>query len=228
KLLPKPDAIVVISAHWETQGTWITGMQHPRTIHDFYGFPENLFQMQYPAPGHTELSQQIIQDISKPIIQPDNHAWGLDHGAWSVLCRMYPKANIPVVQLSLDMSQNATYHFELGKKLRFLRNQGVLIVGSGNVVHNLGKISWKPNAPAYDWALEFDHWVEKNAIERNFQAFVHEATKSEAGKLSIPTTEHYDPLLYILGASTESDTLTFDITGMQNASISMRSLRFGT
>lgn len=227
KTLPKPKAILMISAHWMTKGTWVTRMQNPKTIHDFYGFPKELFQVQYPAPGNPELADQIRGLITDPKIESDETEWGLDHGTWSVLRHLYPEAHIPVVQLSLDMTKPSEFHFELGQKLRSLRTQGILIMGSGNIVHNLQKISWESNATPFDWSIEFDEWVKKTAVERNFKALVSEATNTEIGRLSIPTFDHYFPLLYILGAANTTDELSFDIEGIQNGSISMRSLRFG-
>ncbi len=225
--LSHPRAILVISAHWMTKGTWVTHMSHPKTIHDFYGFPQKLFEVQYPAPGNPHLAETLRNLVDNPKIQADDHSWGLDHGTWSVLKHLYPDANIPVVQLSLDMTQPPEFHFNLGQKLQSLRSQGVLIVGSGNIVHNLRTIKWEENAQPYDWALEFDEWVHKKSIARDFKALVSEASQTPSGKLSIPTPDHYYPLLYILGSSQSKDELTFDIQGIQNASISMRSLRFG-
>lgn len=227
RVLPVPKVILMISAHWMTSGTWVTSMQHPNTIHDFYGFPQELFAVQYPAPGSPYLAKTLTSLVQDPVIGADGTEWGLDHGTWSVLKHMYPQAQIPVVQLSLDLSKPPEFHFELGKKLQVLREQGVLIMGSGNIVHNLRRISWQTDARPYDWAVEFDEWVKTQAIHRNFKALTNDVVKSEAGKLSIPTWEHYLPLLYILGAARDTDDLKFDIEDLQNASISMRSLRFG-
>ena len=226
--IPQPRAILMVSAHWMTRGTWVTHMQNPKTIHDFFGFPQELFDIQYPAPGSPEIAHNIAQQISHPAIHLDDNEWGLDHGTWSVLKHIYPKAHIPVIQLSLDMTQGPSYHFELGQKLKELRQQGILIMGSGNIVHNLKRISWEDQAPAFDWALEFDEWVKQKAEARDFNPLVLQATSTEAGRLSIPTPDHYYPLLYILGAADKKDSLYFDIEGMQNASISMRSFRFGS
>jgi len=223
----KPKAILMISAHWMTRGTWVTSMAQPKTIHDFYGFPEELFKVNYPAPGMPELALAVRQNISQPPISTDDHQWGLDHGTWSILKHIYPHADIPVVQLSLDMSQPASYHFELGKQLQFLRKQGVLIMGSGNIVHNLGEIEWDSTAKPYDWAIEFDEWMKKNLNDRNFKSIYSDYEKTSAGKLSVPTPDHFYPLMYVLGASNNTDTLKFDFEGFQNASISMRCMRFG-
>lgn len=222
--LPRPRAILVISAHWMTEGSWITEMPKPKTIHDFYGFPQELFQIQYPAPGSPEVAKLIRDTIVNPTIHPDTEAWGLDHGTWAVLRHMYPKADIPVLQLSLHMEQPPEYHIQLGRELSKLRDKGILILGSGNLVHNLRTIRWEPNAKPYDWALEFDEWIKQKLVNRDFSAVLNDFHKSQAGKLSIPTLEHYYPLHYILSASDEKDMLKFEYEEMQNGSISMRSL----
>lgn len=224
--LPQPRAILMVSAHWMTRGTWVTHMAHPKTIHDFHGFPQPLFDMKYPAPGSPDVADQIRQLVTTPKIHADDSEWGLDHGTWSVLKHMYPQANIPVVQLSLDMTQQPAFHFELGQKLKSLRDEGILIMGSGNIVHNLKRISWDENAKPYDWSIEFDEWVKVKALDRDFKSLVNSYLSTEAGRLSVPTPDHYYPLLYILGAADTKDSLFFDIEGLQNSAISMRSLRF--
>lgn len=226
KKIKTPTAILCISAHWLTHGTWITNMRNPKTIHDFYGFPQELFEVSYPAPGSPEAANLVCTEIKNPIIQKDNQDWGIDHGTWSMLLHMYPQANIPVLQLSIDINQDAMYHYKLGTKLARFREQGFLIIGSGNIVHNLKKISWDENAKPYDWAVEFDEWVKSNILSRNFETLYRDMTKSEAGKLSIPTADHYYPLLYALGAADKNDEIIFDFEGIQNASISMRCVRF--
>lgn len=226
KTLPQPKAILMISAHWMTKGTWVTHMKNPKTIHDFGGFPQELFNVQYPAKGFPELAKKIQTEILNPKIFLDDAEWGLDHGAWSVLKHIYPAANIPVVQLSLDMTKPASYHFELGQKLKFLRDENILIMASGNIVHNLGKIDWNENAPAPAWATEFDSWVKTQINSRQFTPLAFETPPSEAAKLSVPTAEHYLPLLYILGASSPTDKVQYINEGFQNASISMRSVMF--
>jgi 4,5-DOPA dioxygenase extradiol len=221
--LPRPKAVLCVSAHWMTEGTWITHIKNPKTIHDFYGFPEALFQVQYPAPSDPDLAKSIQAQIPDPKINLDSEMWGFDHGTWSVLRHLYPKADIPVLQLSLYMEQPPDYHFKIGEQLRKLREQGVLIIGSGNIVHNLRKISWDPHAQAFDWALEFDQWVKEKLEARDFKALIEKSTSFEAGKLSIPTNDHWYPIYYILGASDSQDKLHFEFEEMQNASISMRS-----
>lgn len=223
--LPRPRAILCISAHWMSKGSWVTAMARPKTIHDFGGFPQELFAIQYPAPGSPELAAEVRSLI--PTIQEDASEWGLDHGTWSVLRHLYPAADIPVVQLSLDMGEGPRSHFDLGKKLRPLRERGVLIMGSGNIVHNLRKISWSENAPVPAWASEFDEWAKERLDARDFHALVDDALQSEAGRLSVPTPDHYYPLLYALGAAEASDSVRHVTEGMQNASISMRSVQFG-
>lgn len=227
KELERPEAILVISAHWMTEGTWITHMDKPKTIHDFYGFPQPLFDVQYPAPGRPDIAQAIQKEISDPKIQLDHEAWGLDHGTWSVLRHMYPDADVPVMQLSIYMSQPPEYHVKLGQELAKLREKGVMILGSGNLVHNLRRIRWEKDAIPYEWAIEFDEWTKKKIQARDFKALQNEFLNTEAGKLSNPSLDHYYPLLYILGASDKKDELRFEYEEIQNASISMRSFSFG-
>ncbi|MGZ3696437.1 MAG: 4,5-DOPA-extradiol-dioxygenase [Bdellovibrionota bacterium] len=226
-LYPNPKAILCISAHWMTEGTWVTAMEKPKTIHDFYGFPPELFAVQYPAPGSPKLAEEISKLFSAPHLNLDKEIWGFDHGTWSVLRHMYPAANIPVLQLSLHMEQPAAYHYELGKELRALRDQGILIVGSGNIVHNLSKIRWGDEAEPYSWALKFDAWMKEQLEARNDNAIVSEYLDSEAGKLSVPTNEHYFPLLYSLGAAGENEMPKTEYEEIQNGSISMRTISFG-
>lgn len=225
--LPKPEAILCISAHWMTEGTWVTAMEQPKTIHDFYGFPQALFDVQYPAPGSPLLASSVQQLVQNPAVHADTQHWGLDHGTWSVLTHMYPAADIPVVQLSLDMRQKPAWHFELAKQLAELRQRGVLILGSGNIVHNLRQIRWEPDAKPHDWAQEFDHWVKTRLEQRDFKALYQNFLDSEAGRLSNPSLDHYYPLLYVLGASLPEDELEFVYEGIQNASLSMRSVKLG-
>lgn len=225
--IPRPRAILVVSAHWMTEGSWITEMEKPKTIHDFYGFPKELFDIQYPAPGSPEIAAFIRESTLDPKINSDRETWGLDHGTWSVLRHLYPKADIPVMQLSLYMAQPPEYHVKLGKELMRLRDHGVLILGSGNLVHNLRTIKWDPQAPAHDWAIEFDLWLKERLLQRDFRAVMNDFHKTAAGKLSVPTMDHYYPLHYILGASDSKDELKFEYEEMQNGSISMRSFSLG-
>jgi 4,5-DOPA dioxygenase extradiol len=210
-----------------TEGTWVTHMKNPRTIHDFFGFPDELFKVQYPAPGSPEIAELIQAAVVDPEIQTDDELWGLDHGTWAVLRHLFPEANVPVLQLSLNIAQPFSYHFDLGCKLKPLRDKGVLIVGSGNIVHNLRNIKWEDSAEPYDWAVEFDEWVKGRLLKGDHQALTNDVLTSKSGKLSIPTTEHYLPLLYTLGATGNEEPVRFEYEGVENGSISMRSLSYG-
>lgn len=223
--IPTPKAILAVSAHWMTRGTWITAMQAPKTIHDFYGFPEALFQVQYPAPGNPDLAKSISELIQVPKIEKDQDSWGLDHGTWAVLKHMYPQANIPVLQLSLDMTQVPEFHFALGKKLAILREQGVLILGSGNLIHNLRILNWDEKAAPFVWAQDFSNWLKDKLNKKDFLPLVKDFHDVEGGKLSIPTLEHYLPALYVLGAFQENEEVQIDFDEIQNSSISMLSFR---
>ncbi|MBL7542525.1 MAG: 4,5-DOPA dioxygenase extradiol [Bdellovibrionaceae bacterium] len=227
KKLPTPKAILVISAHWMTRGTFVTEMQNPKTIHDFYGFPQELFNVQYPAPGSPETARLVKDAVQEPKVIGDHNQWGLDHGTWAVLRHMYPEAGIPVLQLSLDLSQPPDYHVKIGRQLMRLRDQGVLILGSGNLVHNLRQIKWEANAKPFDWAVEFDEWIKQKISDRDFSAAFNDFHQTRAGQLSVPSLDHYLPLHYILGATDSKDELKFEYEEMQNGSISMRSFRFG-
>lgn len=225
--IPRPTAILVVSAHWMTEGSWVTAMPQPKTIHDFYGFPQALFDVRYPAPGSPEIAKLVTETVRDPRVIPDSEMWGLDHGTWSILRHLYPEADIPVLQLSLYMEQPPEYHVKLGREIKALRDKGVLILGSGNLVHNLRRIKWEPNATAHEWAVEYDEWLKKKLSERNFDAVLNDFHETEAGRLSVPTLDHYYPLHYVLGASDEKDELAFEYEEMQNGSISMRSLSLG-
>ncbi|MBY0472232.1 4,5-DOPA dioxygenase extradiol [bacterium] len=228
KKLPKPDAIVCVSAHWMTDGIWVTHMAKPRTIHDFYGFPKELFEIQYPAPGSPKTAELIKSLVRNPSITWDDQKWGLDHGTWSVLKHLYPNADIPTIQLSICMKESGEYHYQIGEQLKKLRDQGVLILGSGNIVHNLRVINFDDeNAKPFDWATEFDEWSKKKLLARDHHALCTEFNSTSAGKMSVPTVDHYYPLLPILGASDPQDAVSFEYEGMQNASISMRAVGFG-
>ena len=221
KILPRPKAILSISAHWETNGTGVTAMDAPKTIHDFGGFPPALYEMQYPAPGSLDLADMIREVIISADVRLDQK-WGLDHGTWSILCKMFPKADIPVVQLSLDQSKEASFHYLLGKELKPLRNQGVLIIGSGNIVHNLPMMSWKDEG--YDWAIEFDETIKRLILAGDHEAIINYENLGETSLLSIPTNEHYLPLLYILALQDRHEQVRFFTDKVTLGSISMRSL----
>jgi 4,5-DOPA dioxygenase extradiol len=224
KALPKPRAILCVSAHWETQGTQVTGMEHPRTIHDFGGFPRKLYEMQYPAPGSPELARLTQSTVHKALVKLDSN-WGLDHGTWSVLVRMFPAADIPVVQLSLDHTQRPEYHYALAIELGALRKRGVLVVGSGNIVHNLGLLAF--DNKTYDWAIEFDEMIKRLILAGNNDAVVHYEKLGRAAELSIPTNEHYLPLLYTLALRGEQEPVKFFADQFTLGSLSMRSLWIG-
>jgi len=224
RLLPRPKAIVCISAHWETGGTRVTVAERPHTIHDFYGFPESLKKIQYPAPGSPVLAKLIHDMVNKVPIMPDNN-WGLDHGTWSVLSRMYPEADIPVVQLSLDCTKNTSFHYELGRTLRPLRHKGVLVLGSGNIVHNLSAVVWEDTA--FDWAVAFDRFVKESIEAGKHSDVVYYQQLGETAAKAVPTNEHYLPLLYVLGLRRKEDPLEFLTERITLGSISMRSLKIG-
>ena len=224
KRLSRPKAILCVSAHWETDGTAVTAMPNPRTIHDFSGFPEELYQKQYPAPGAPEWAVATRKLVRKTDVVLDD-AWGLDHGTWSVLCRMFPKADIPVFQLSLDFSKDAAYHYELARELDPLRNQGVLIVGSGNLVHNLRLMEWTDKP--FDWAVSFDQTVKKLIEQRDHKALIHYKKLGREAELSIPTNEHYLPLLYVLALQGNDEPARFFSEKVTLGSISMRGVEIG-
>lgn len=223
--IPRPEAILCISAHWETEGTFVTAMPRPRTIHDFYGFPDALFQVQYPAPGSTGLAEQICALVRSTAVSPD-HRWGLDHGAWSVLRRMYPEADIPVVQISLDRTRAPALHYALGGELAGLRDEGVLIVGSGNIVHNLSLLQWSATEP-YPWAVEFDQTAAELIAAGDHPRLVDYRALGASAARAVPTSEHYLPLLYILALQQPDEPASFFAEGLPFGSLSMRSVRIG-
>jgi 4,5-DOPA dioxygenase extradiol len=222
--LPTPKAILCISAHWETRGIGITSSPQPSTIHDFYGFPKALFDVQYPVPGSPELTTRIANLLNGENVYLDPER-GFDHGVWGVLQPMYPKANIPIVQLSLDATRNAASHYALAKKLQPLREQGILIIGSGNVVHNLRALNFSDQQP-YDWANNFDHMVKSCILQKEHSALCHYENFGQMSALSIPTAEHYLPLLYVLAQQRDDDAVSF-FNETVLSSISMRSVQIG-
>ena len=221
--IPEPKAILCISAHWETRGTAVTAMKMPRTIHDFYGFPQALFDVTYPSPGSPDFAEEVKRIVTSTDVILD-HDWGLDHGTWSVLVKMFPEANIPVFQMSLDRTKSTEYHYNLAKELASLRTKGVLIIGSGNIVHNLRMAKFEENPTPYDWALEFDEKAKKLIESKSHQDLIHYQKLGTAAQLSIPTNEHYLPLLYILGLQEENEYARFFNEEMAFGSGSMRSL----
>lgn len=227
KELERPNAILCISAHWETKGTFVTGMQNPRTIHDFGGFPKALFDVEYPAPGSPELAQ-LTKDITKTEVELD-YGWGLDHGAWSVVKHMYPEADIPIIEMSIDYSLSPRQHYELAKEISSLRQKGVLIIGSGNMVHNLRMVAWnKLNEQyAYDWATEANEKMKSYITSGDHSKLIDFKSQGKAFELAIPTPEHYLPLLYTLALKDETDNTTLFNDKNVGGAISMTSLKIG-
>jgi 4,5-DOPA dioxygenase extradiol len=224
--LPKPKAILVVSAHWETRGTKVLKIEVPKTIHDFGGFPEALYQIQYPAHGDPALADRITKLSSLHQIETDG-SWGLDHGTWSVLKHMYPLADIPVLQLSLNQNMTFAEHLAIAGQLKPLRDEGVLILGSGNVTHNLRRVVWDENARPVDWAVEFDGLVKEAILKRDDQFLLGKETKhKDLWTVAHPSVEHYLPLLYAYGASDAKDQVKFAFEGMQLGTLSMRSMIF--
>jgi len=224
--IPHPNAILCISAHWVTKGTHVTVMEKPQTIHDFGGFPKELFDIQYPAPGSPALAKETIDLIKKTTVEPDKE-WGLDHGTWSVLKHIYPNADIPIVQLSLDYYKDASFHYELAKELKSLREKGILIVGSGNLVHNLRMIAWdKFDEPeyAYDWADEAMHKIRKYITDNDYKSLIDYRSQGNAFKLAIPTPEHYLPMLYALGLKDSNEEISLFNDKTVAGSLAMTSL----
>jgi 4,5-DOPA dioxygenase extradiol len=218
---PKPKAILAISAHWFVPGTGVTVSTSPRTIHDFGGFPRQLYQVQYPAPGNPELARRV-QKLLQPLPVQLDTSWGLDHGTWSVLCHAYPHADVPVVQLSIDETKPAAFHFEVGQKLAPLRDEGILIVGSGNLVHNLHAYAWGRHvSDPYDWAIRFEQRAKEMMLAGESRPLIAYENLGSEALLSIPTPDHYLPLLYVLGARQQGDAITFPVEGVDGGSISM-------
>lgn len=229
KTIPKPNAILCVSAHWETRGTFVTAMEKPMTIHDFGGFPQELFDVQYPAPGSPELAKETKSIIKKTELGLDDQ-WGLDHGAWSVIKHLYPNADVPVIEMSLDYSQAAPYHYDLAKELSSLRKKGVLIIGSGNMVHNLRLLEWdKLNADnyAFDWAIEASEKMKKFILNGDHQSLINYKLQGKSFELSIPTPEHYLPLLYALALKEENEKLSMFNDKAVAGSLTMTSVRIG-
>jgi 4,5-DOPA dioxygenase extradiol len=222
--LPKPKAILCISAHWETHGVHLTSSAAPGTIHDFYGFPKALFDAQYPAPGDPALAIQVskLLDGVQARLDPDR---GLDHGVWSVLLPMYPAADIPIVQLSLEVGHPGTFHYNLGKKLAPLRDEGVLIIGSGNMVHNLGIYSYHEQKP-YPWAIQFNDELKSLITAREHEQLIRYETSGMRARLAIPTPEHYLPMLYAIALQEDGETVSF-FNDEVTSSISMTSILIG-
>lgn len=229
KTIQKPNAILCVSAHWETRGTFVTAMQNPPTIHDFGGFPKELFEVQYPAPGSPDLAKETKSLIKKTEVGLDDK-WGLDHGAWSVIKHLYPEADIPVIQMSLDYHQSPQYHYELAREIKSLREKGVLIIGSGNMVHNLGMVAWdKLNADAFgfDWAIEANEKMKKYILDGDHQPLINFRSQGKSFDLAIPTPEHYLPLLYSLALQDKNEEVRLFNDKAVAGSLTMTSVKIG-
>jgi 4,5-DOPA dioxygenase extradiol len=229
KDIPTPKAILIISAHWETKGTLVTAMQKPRTIHDFGGFPQALFDVHYPAPGSPELANETKRLIKKVQVGLDE-SWGFDHGAWSVVKHLYPKADVPIIQMSIDYTQGAQYHYDLAKELASLRKKGILIIGSGNMVHNLGMVAWdklNTDSYGYDWAIEANDKMKHFILSDNHQPLIHFTSQGRAFDLAIPSPEHYLPLLYTLALKESNEQASFFNDKPVGGSLTMTSVKIG-
>lgn len=222
----KPKAILCVSAHWLTKGVGVTAMAAPRTIHDFgASFPQALFDVQYPAPGSPELAARVRDLLAPQPVVLDQQAWGLDHGTWSVLCKAYPEADVPVVQLSMDASKPPEWHFELARRLAPLRDEGVLIVGTGNIVHNLPAMNWgERHCAPYDWSLRFNDYIKQAIVDDAPQRVVDFASRGDDASRSVPTPDHFWPLLYVLGARLPGDVVAFAPDHIEHGSLSMTSV----
>ncbi len=227
--LPTPSAVLCISAHWLTRGTFVTAMDRPRTIHDFGGFPRALFEVQYPAPGKPELAKAVADTLGEFTPTGLDHEWGLDHGAWTVIRHIYPDADIPVLQLSIDYHQSPQWHYELGRQLNSLRDKGVLILGSGNMVHNLRMVAWQrlDEHFGFDWAVEMNETFKKHIAEGNHKPLVAYDSLGPAAQLAIPTPDHYYPLLYTLGLQQKGEEIAFFNDKAVAGSLTMTSVRIG-
>lgn len=226
--IPKPNAILCISAHWETKGTFVTAMENPTTIHDFGGFPKQLFEVNYPAPGSPELAFETQSLIQKTQVELDDK-WGLDHGAWSVIKHLYPNADVPVVQMSLDYNQSPQFHYDLAQELKSLRKKGVLIIGSGNMVHNLGLVAWRRlnETFGFDWAIEAGEKMKHFIMNGDHKPLINFRSQGKAFDLAIPTPEHYLPLLYSLALKDEKDPINLFNDKAVAGSLTMTSVKIG-
>ena len=227
RLLPRPKAIVCVSAHWYFPATAVTTVTQPRTIHDFGGFPRELYEVRYPAPGHPELANRV-KDLLAPISVGLDTAWGLDHGTWSVLCHVFPEADVPVIQLSIDETQPAEFHYEAAKRLSSLRDEGVLIMGSGNLVHNLHAYAWgRQQVEPLDWAMRFEARARELLLAGDHDPLIAYETLGRDAILSIPTPDHYLPLLYVIAQMREGEQISFPVEGFDGGSVSMLSVQLG-
>jgi 4,5-DOPA dioxygenase extradiol len=225
--LPRPRAILAVSAHWYRPGTAVTMAGRPRTIHDFGGFPRPLYDVSYPAPGDPALARRV-QSLLSPLEVAADERWGLDHGTWSVLCHVYPEADVPIVQLSIDETEPASYHYALGRKLEPLRDEGVLVVGSGNLVHNLHAYGWgRQEVQPYDWAQRFETLARRFLEQGDDAALVAYESLGRDALLAAPTPDHFLPLVYVMGLRRPDDRVTFPVEGFDGGSVSMLTVRFG-
>ena len=225
--LPRPRAILCVSAHWYLPETLVTGNDRPRTIHDFGGFPRPLFDIQYPAPGDPALALEVTKLLSPTVVALD-HEWGLDHGTWTVLRHIYPEADIPVIQLSLNRSQDAAWHFELARRLRPLRDDNVLIVGSGNLVHNLRRYDWSGSrGEPFEWAERFESVARGRMLAADFEPLVDYRKQGTDAMMAVPTPDHYLPLIYVLAQHHDGDRITFPVEGFDGGSMSMLAVQIG-
>ncbi len=224
KKIPKPESIISISAHWYTKGTKILNEENPKTIYDMYGFPKQLYEISYSAPGNPKLAENAKKLITKPSVF--DNSWGIDHGTWSVLVHMYPEMDIPVFQISIDAAAPPEVHYQIGKELKSLRHQGVLIFGTGNIVHNLRLVDWERNDNGFNWAYEFDDFIQENIENGNHENVFNYLSLGENAKLSVPTPDHFYPILYILGASDKEDKISISNKSCMMGSLSMTSYLF--
>ena len=223
----RPKAILSVSAHWYIPGTFVTAMPKPKTIHDFGGFPRELYEVQYPAPGSRELAERV-KELLAPVEVGFDYSWGLDHGTWSVLCHVFPNADVPVVQLSIDETQPAPFHYELAQRLNILRDEDVLVIGSGNLVHNLHTYAWGQHAPEpFDWTIRFEEEVISYLLAAEHSPLVAYETLGRDALLAVPTPEHYLPFLYVIALRGRSDQITFPVKGVDGGSISMLAVQVG-
>lgn len=223
----RPKAILSISAHWYIAGTAVTAMQTPRTIHDFGGFPRQLYQIEYPAPGSPSLADRIRALLSPHFVDLDDQ-WGLDHGTWSVLRHLYPEADIPVVQLGIDQTKSASFHYDIGKRLAPLRDEGILVMGSGNIVHNLHAYAWnQPLAKPYGWAIRFEKEVQELLLAEDVGPLISYKSLGNDALLSVPTPDHYLPLLYVIASRKKGEKISFPVRGIDGGSISMLAVQIG-
>jgi 4,5-DOPA dioxygenase extradiol len=224
--LHKPKAILVVSAHWLTKGTLVAATLKPETIYDFGGFPEDLYKVKYPSPGSPEFARVTKDLVKNTTVELDEH-WGLDHGTWTILKHIYPDADIPVFQLSIDYRKDPLYHYELSQYLKDLRKKGVLIIGSGNITHNLGRVEWDENANPVDWAVEFDEKIKKNLLDQNHYEIINYEKWGKISQIAHPSNDHYLPLLYTIGLQDKKEGTEFIFEGIQHGTISMRCLKIG-